>query len=259
LNIDRTFLEVLTIEGQVLWGVSEIGGNKILLEDCDTRVFLDFGMSFSDRAKFYHEPYLSPKDERGLLEFGILPDLKSIYCFDESEAAIDAVILSHSHSDHASCIPFLKRMIPVYCGQTTASLLRSLSEVRIKSFEPNIRELKINTFRTGDKIRIGSLEIEPIHVDHSVPAAYGFIIHTSEGTVVYTGDLRVHGTKAQMTLDFAKRVEEAKPAVMICDGTNITGADVSSEDEVKAKIAKVVSGTDKLVLADFSYADIDRF
>jgi len=47
-------------------------------------------MSFSDRAKFYHEPYLSPKDERGLLEFGILPDLKGIYCFDESEAAIDA-------------------------------------------------------------------------------------------------------------------------------------------------------------------------
>ena len=28
---------------------------------------------------------------------------------------------------------------------------------------------------------IGSLEIEPIHVDHSVPGAYGFIIYTSEG------------------------------------------------------------------------------
>ena len=27
-------------------GVSEIGGNKILLEDGDTRLFLDFGMSF---------------------------------------------------------------------------------------------------------------------------------------------------------------------------------------------------------------------
>lgn len=35
---------------------------------------------------------------------------------------------------------------------------------------------KINTFRTGDKFKIGSLEVEPIHVDHSVPGAYGFII-----------------------------------------------------------------------------------
>jgi mRNA degradation ribonuclease J1/J2 len=28
---------------------------------------------------------------------------------------------------------------------------------------------KINTFRTGDRFKIGSLEVEPIHVDHSVP------------------------------------------------------------------------------------------
>ena len=27
-------------------GVNEIGGNKILLEDRDTKIFLDFGQSF---------------------------------------------------------------------------------------------------------------------------------------------------------------------------------------------------------------------
>jgi mRNA degradation ribonuclease J1/J2 len=35
-------------------GVNEIGGNKILLEDKDTRVFLDFGKGFSQ----YPSPYL---------------------------------------------------------------------------------------------------------------------------------------------------------------------------------------------------------
>ena len=240
-------------------GVNEIGGNKTLLEDKDTRILLDFGMSFSERGKFYHEPYLSPRDERGLLEFGILPDLKGIYRFDESQPAVDAVILSHSHSDHAACISFLNREIPVYCGKTTATLLRSLSEVRTRSFETDIEGLKFNVFRTGDKIKIGSVEVEPVHVDHSVPAAYGFIIHTSEESIVYTGDLRVHGVKANMTHDFVNQCREEKPEVMICEGTNISGADVSSEDEVKTKVDKVVLGTDKLVLADFSYADIDRF
>lgn len=48
-------MEALTIESQVLWGVSEIGGNKILLEDCDTRVFLDFGMSACARSDL--EPF----------------------------------------------------------------------------------------------------------------------------------------------------------------------------------------------------------
>lgn len=31
--------------------------------------------------------------------------------------------------------------------------------------------------------RIGSLKIEPIHVDHSVPGVYGFIIYTSTGPI----------------------------------------------------------------------------
>jgi len=33
-------------------GVGEIGENKILLEDKDTRIFIDFGKSFSRRANF---------------------------------------------------------------------------------------------------------------------------------------------------------------------------------------------------------------
>ncbi|MFH0847981.1 MAG: MBL fold metallo-hydrolase RNA specificity domain-containing protein [archaeon] len=38
-------------------GVGEIGGNKILVEDQDTRILLDFGMSFGERRKFYSEPF----------------------------------------------------------------------------------------------------------------------------------------------------------------------------------------------------------
>jgi mRNA degradation ribonuclease J1/J2 len=29
--------------------------------------------------------------------------------------------------------------------------------------------------------KIGPLEVEPIHVDNTVPGAYGFIIYTSQG------------------------------------------------------------------------------
>ena len=76
-------------------GVNEIGGNKILIEDRGTRVMLDFGMSYSDRRKFFFDPMLSPGDERDLLEFGILPTIKGIYEFEDSKPSIDAVVLSH--------------------------------------------------------------------------------------------------------------------------------------------------------------------
>ena len=36
-------------------GVNEIGGNKILLEDKGTKVFLDFGKSFSRREKYFEK------------------------------------------------------------------------------------------------------------------------------------------------------------------------------------------------------------
>jgi len=41
-------------------GVNEIGGNKVLLEDDDTKVFLGFGMSFSRHGEYFEE-YLKPR------------------------------------------------------------------------------------------------------------------------------------------------------------------------------------------------------
>ncbi len=34
-------------------GVNEIGGNKILLQDKDTKIFLDFGKGFTGLGKLY--------------------------------------------------------------------------------------------------------------------------------------------------------------------------------------------------------------
>lgn len=110
--------------------MEEVGGNKILLEDKDTKIFLDFGMSFTAREKYFEE-YLKPRSSNGLVDFitmGLLPDLEGVYRTDllkkagrkASETKIDAVLLSHTHADHANYISFLHEEIPIYmgwCGQ----------------------------------------------------------------------------------------------------------------------------------------------
>ncbi|MEM2913829.1 MAG: MBL fold metallo-hydrolase, partial [Candidatus Bathyarchaeia archaeon] len=239
-------------------GVNEVGGNKILLKDIDTRILFDFGMSFTLRNHYYSVPFLSPKDEKGLLEFGILPELKGLYSFDSTEPKVDAVFLSHSHMDHAAYISLLKREIPIYCGETTATILDALSRVRLSGFEFNLSGIKFKTFRTGDKIKIGSLEIEPMHVDHSVPGSYGFVIHTSAGALVYTGDFRRHGSKPSLTMEFLEKCTNEKPKVVISENTNMTGVEVSSEREVIEKLNSVVGHTSGLVMANFACADVDR-
>lgn len=241
-------------------GAGEIGGNKILLTDVDTRILLDFGMNFAERSKFYSIPWLAPRDERGFLEFGLLPKIEGTYEFEEGPAQVDAVFLSHSHTDHTTCLPFLKKEIPIYCGETTELLLKAFNETTVggRGFEKNIEGFKFNTFRTGAKIKIRGLEVQPIHVDHSVPGSYGFIVHTSEGAVVYSGDFRMHGARGDLTRDFVEAATETKPIAMICEGTNLTEGEVSTEQEVESKIGKVVNATPKLVLADFRPADVDR-
>jgi len=238
-------------------GVNEIGGNKILLKDRDTKIFLDFGMSFSLKSQYYSEPFLSPKDERSLLEFGLLPNLPGVYKFNTSKPEIDAIVLSHSHMDHSAYISFLKRDIPVYCGETTATILKAFNEMRA-GFEHNIEDVEFKTFRTGDVFEVGSVEVEPIHVDHSIPGSYGLVAHTSSGAVVYTGDFRLQGTRPEMSEEFVERAKDAEPVAVITEHTNMTNAEVSSEPEVLEKISQLVRQTEGLVLADFARADIDR-
>jgi ribonuclease J len=264
-------------------GVNEIGGNKILLEDKDTRVFLDFGKSFTRRAKFFEE-YINPRVANGIedyLTMGLLPNVKGIYRDDlmkmaqrnVMEPSVDAVLLSHAHSDHADYISFLHGKIPIYMGETCHLILQAIQERSDRQMEREIltyRERpynrkvdpikrKIKTFRTGDKFKIGSLEVEPIHVDHSVPGAYGFIIYTSQGPVGYTGDIRLHGTVPEMTRHFVERAKEERLIALIIEGTRIAD-EIREESEqlVFNESQEIVSTTNRLVLADFNFKDVDR-
>ena len=268
-------------------GVKEIGGNKILLEDRGTKVFLDFGMSFSRRGRFFEE-FLNPRTANGIGDFltmGLIPDIDGVYREDllehygrrAKEPEIAGVILSHAHADHANYVSFLHRKIPVYCGETCKSILEAVEEQSQRNIESEVLSYKrrplfrsdyrkppvkrvFKTFRTGEKITIDSLEVRPIHVDHSVPGAYGFIIHTSDGAIVYTGDLRLHGTHSEMTEEFVQQAEEARTMAMITEGTRINVEKTSeSESRVYADSKRRILKTRGLSIADFNFKDVDRF
>src|SRR3990170_5267970 len=209
-------------------GLGEIGGNKILLEDGDTRVFLDFGMSFAGESQYF-SGYLTPRGVNGAgdyLEFDLLPKLRGLYAEEMlknaaikyEEPRIDAVFLSHPHMDHVGYLPFIDENIPAYCGECTKTIIDAMQE----SGRINLGEHKYHPFRTGKKVKVDTLEIEPIHVDHSIPGAYGFVVHTSNGSIVYSGDYRLHGPMAKMTHEFAEKACECSPDLMVSEGTRVS-------------------------------------
>lgn len=242
----------------VLGGVREIGGNKILVEDKDTRVMLDFGMSISQRARFFSDPYVSPRRPESLLSLGIIPSLEGVYSWDDSETKLDAVFLSHAHLDHYGYLSMLHRDVPVYCGDTTQKLMSAITETRRASFETDYRGLDYRTFRTGAALELGDVTLRPVHVDHSIPGAYGVVVETSTGAFVYTGDLRAHGRASHLTRDFAEAASRSGANLLLTEATNMVGGSVSSEEEVARKLETVIREARGLAMASFSGMDTDR-
>ncbi|MBU1159320.1 MAG: hypothetical protein KKE24_08275 [Candidatus Thermoplasmatota archaeon] len=250
-------------------GVGQIGGNKVLLEDGDTRIFFDFGEPFGMKDKYFVD-FLMPRERFGLRDyfhFDMLPRISGLYDqkwleetdLKHTDPGFNAIFVSHMHYDHVMHMRFVDEGIPAYLGFAADIIRRSWAETSLGKM--NFGDREYHTFRTGDKIKVGSIEVHPIHVDHSTPGAYGFLIHTSEGCVVYTGDFRMHGPRSDMTVDFMKAAAEAKPVAMICEGTRVMQEDLRenlSEDGVKEKVLGLANKAKDLAIVSFYPKDLDR-
>jgi ribonuclease J len=137
-------------------GVREIGGNKILLEDDEEKLFLDFGYPYSKYRVFYEE-YLKPRPGAGLLDLlvmGLLPQLEGIYRADLDREDlwqrfrraehyrrledIDGILLTHAHLDHSGHISFLREDIPVYATATTAYITKAMQDSGRPAFDQQV-------------------------------------------------------------------------------------------------------------------------
>ncbi|MEM2109414.1 MAG: MBL fold metallo-hydrolase [Candidatus Odinarchaeota archaeon] len=251
-------------------GVGEIGGNKILLEHKESRIFLDFGQSFTC-GENYFIGWLQPRNVSGCkdyFEFNLLPKIKGVYSKDMLNGtdleycppSVDAVLLSHAHFDHVNHIKFIDPAIPVYCGHGAKTFIEVEEDTSPSAY---YGEHEYRVFKSGDKLTVSdNIEVEPIHVDHSIPGAYGFLIHTSDGTLVYTGDIRRHGPMQNMTDEFIQRAGEDKPVALISEGTRVAPDErrqLYTENQVLEIGVRLVEKSDKLVVATSYSRDIDRF
>ncbi len=251
-----------------LGGVREIGGNKILVEDGPDRILFDFGPSFSPRREEYYVDFLQPRSSspvQDLLEFDLLPRLEGLYARDALQDAdlawkppeIHGLFVSHAHMDHAGHLALVDPDVPVYLGEGTRTLLET-----IQSSSPSMRygEHAWKVFEDRTPVRVGQLEVVPFPVDHSVPFAYGFLIRTSEGTIVYTGDFRHHGPRAEATHEFFAAAKAERPRMLITEGTR-AGPDRRknfSEDGVRRGVDGVLADCSTVALACTYPRDVDR-
>ena len=232
-------------------GIHEIGGNKFLVEDKGTKIFLDFGNQLGKYNQYFAE-FVNPRTSNGmgdLFEFGLLPRLKGIYRKDYAdhmlyednyETDLDAVLLTHAHMDHCDYIHYLRPEIPIYCSEATKIIMQGLQETGSPEdylyFEENFKtyvnkkgELsrkkpekinrRIEIIQDYKKFKIDSIEVEPLPVDHSLPGVCGFILHTSNGSIGYTADIRFHGRRESSSEKFVDMCSTSDLNILLCERT----------------------------------------
>ncbi len=272
-------------------GINEIGGNKFLIEDRGTKIFLDFGMQMGKVNQYFAE-FVNPRICNGmgdLFEFGLLPKLKGLYRKDyakhmdygsDEENEIDAVILSHAHLDHAAYIHYIRPDIPIYCSEETKLIMQAFQDTGSSEeyiiFKENF-QIKKNkkgdsTRCKGDEVKyprnikvisnlnfkIDSIEVNTIPIDHSLPGVCGYIFHTSNGSIAYTADIRYHGRRRQDTEKFVEKCSESEIDILLCEGTRVQENSSKTELDVEDEVLNIVKNTENLVVCSYPTRDLDR-
>ena len=110
----------------------------------------------------------------------------------------------------------------------------------------------------GDTIGAGN-KLRWFPVDHSIYGAAAFAVETSAGWVAYTGDLRLHGKRGELTRQAVAAMAAIQPAVLLCEGTRgADGIDAREEDVQDSALEIVQQAAGKLVFADFGPRNVER-
>jgi len=272
-------------------GVKDIGGNKFLVKDKDTTIFMDFGMSFSQEGQFFSQ-FLNARGSNTLtdmFELGILPKIKGLYRRDyakhvgfdgDEETQVDGILLTHAHVDHCAYIPYLRPDIPIYCSEESKLIMQNFDDTggdqyitlkeKFQVYENNKGEVSratgdkvqilrnIQTFQSGKEFSIDSIRVEPLPVDHSIAGVHAFILHTSEGSIGNTADLRFHGRRSKDTEKFVERCGESSLDLLLCEGTRVNAAPSLTEYDVETKVSEIVNKTKGLAICGYPIRDLDR-
>ncbi len=154
-----------------LGGLEEIGRNAAAVEYKNDIVIIDLGLMF-------------PNENMYGIDY-IIPDISPLY---GKEKKIKGIIITHAHYDHFGAVPHLLPKLgnpPIFGSEFTMKLV----EKRQSDF-PQYAKPKVNIIKSKETFRLGQLEIEPFHVNHSVPNAFGIVVRSPAGAIAFTGDFK---------------------------------------------------------------------
>lgn len=197
-----------------LGGLEEIGRNCSFYEYKDEIVIIDVGIQF-------------PEEDTPGIDY-IIPNATYL---KENKHKIRGIFLTHGHFDHIAAIHYVAEKIGnpmIY----TADFTKMMVEKRHQEFV-NAPKLVFNVVKHGDHVKLGKyFEADFFNVDHTIPDALGFTLHTPVGKMVSFGDFRVKTNKniEPIELEVFEKLGKEDVHTVFIDSTNALREGFSSSE-----------------------------
>jgi len=158
-----------------LGGLGEIGGNIAVLEDDESAIIIDVGMSFPDET-MHGVDILIP-------DFSYLHTIKN---------KIKGIVITHAHEDHIGAIPYLFKELkfPIYGTPLTLAMI----EAKFQEHKLKEDTKYFNYIVKREVYEIGTFKVEWMHVTHSIIDSCSLAIQTKAGTIIHTADFKIDHT-----------------------------------------------------------------
>lgn len=221
-----------------LGGIGEIGKNMTVIQYGKEILLIDAGLMF-------------PEEEMLGIDI-VIPDITYLL---ENKDYIKGILITHGHEDHIGALPYILQQLnaPLYGTKLTLGLV----EGKLKETKLNKKNISMNVVKPPASINIGSFTVDFIRVNHSIPDAVAFAIHTPVGIVCHTGDFKldqtpVDGEKA----DLNKFAELGTKGVLalLSDSTNAEREGYTMSEKVVGHTIDEIfrSAEGRIIIATFS-------
>ncbi|MFB6147128.1 MAG: RNase J family beta-CASP ribonuclease [Halobacteriaceae archaeon] len=176
----------MEVELATIGGYEEVGRQMTAVRAGDDVVIFDMGLNLS-KVLLHDNVETETMHSLDLIDMGAIPDDRVM---SELQGDVQAIVPTHGHLDHIGAISKLAHRYdaPVVATPFTTELVKGQLEGEQKFGSDN----ELVEMEAGERMSIApNVDLEFVHVTHSIIDAINPVLHTPEGAVVYGLDKRI--------------------------------------------------------------------